>query len=62
MEIAAVLGSRVIGIGYKSLRMYHAVQDISTPPSVVIFEKIHTDVVSAVEIVAMKSMDNANKR
>ena len=40
MEVAAVLGSRVIGIGYESLRMYHAVLDVQAPPNAMKVEKI----------------------
>ena len=61
MEVAAVLGSRVIGIGYESLRMYHAVLDVQAPPNAMIVEKIITDVLLAAEMVANQSMDNAKQ-
>ena len=34
MEIAVVLGSRMVGIGYESLKMYHAILDIPACPMV----------------------------
>ena len=43
MEIAVVLVSRMIGIGYE---MYHAILDIPAPPSKLKFENIHMDMVS----------------
>ena len=33
METAVVLGSRMIGIGYESLKMYHAILDIPAHPA-----------------------------
>ena len=44
MKVAAVLGSRVIGIGYASLRMYHAVLDVQAPPNAMKIERIIKDV------------------
>ena len=61
MEVAAVLGSRAIGIGYESLRMYHAVLDVQAPPNAMKVEKIITDVLLAAEMVAKQSMDNAKQ-
>ena len=61
MEITAVLGSRVIGIGYESLRMYHAVLDVHAPPNAMKIEKIMTDVLRAAKMVAKQSMDNAKQ-
>ena len=61
MEVAAVLGSRVIGIGYESLKMYHAVLDVQAPPNALTVEKIITDVLFAAEMVAKQSMDDAKQ-
>ena len=61
MEIAVVLGSRMIGIGYESLKMYHAFLDIPAPPSKPKFEKIHMDMVSVADMTARESMDNAKQ-
>ena len=61
MEVAAALGSRAIGIGYESLRMYHAILDVQAPPNAMIVEKIITDVLLVAEMVANQSMDNAKQ-
>ena len=61
MEVAAVLGSRVIGIGYESLRMYHDVLDVQALPNAMKVEKINTDLLLAAEMVAKQSMDNAKQ-
>ena len=59
MEIAVVLGSRMVGIGYESLRMYHAILDIPAPPSKPRFDKILMDMIGVAEMTAVESMDNA---
>ena len=61
MDIAVVFGSRIIGISYESLKMYHAILDIPASPSKPKFEKIHVDMVSVAEMTARESMDNAKQ-
>ena len=61
MEIAVVLGSRMVGIGYESLKMYHAILDIPAPPSKPRFDKILMEMISVAETTAIESMDNAKQ-
>ena len=55
MEIAVVLGSRMIGIGYESLKMYHAILDLPAPPNKPKFEKIPRDMIIVAETTARES-------
>ena len=61
METAAVLGSRMVGIGYESLKMYHAILDIPAPPIKLRFDSILMDMISVAETTAIESMDNAKQ-
>ena len=61
MEIAAVLGSRMVGIGYESLKMYHAILDIPAPPIKLRFDSIIVGMISVAEMTAIESMDNAKQ-
>ena len=61
MEIAVVLSSRMVGIGYESLKMYHAILDIPAPPSKPRFDKILMEMIGVAETTAIESMDNVKQ-
>ena len=61
MDVAVLLGSRMIGIGHENIKMYHAILDIPGPPYPGKSDKIQIDVLHAAEMIAITSMDNAKK-
>ena len=59
LDVAVLLGSRMIGIGYENIKMYHAILHIPGPPYPAKTDKTQIDVLHAAEMIAMTSMDNA---